>query len=116
MDTYNWVSGPGVFIGSCILSGSLLSVVEIEGGTQVNYLAINIIRIRTVVFEFCYRPFGSLLDSIVPLYANPKSSTLRQLLYTSFVGEADKKSSPYADPDQNEQFFLKCAIKRSFPE
>ena len=43
MDTYNWVSGPGVFIGSCILSGSLLSVVEIEGGTQVNYLAINII-------------------------------------------------------------------------
>ena len=42
MDTYNWISGPGVFIGSCILSGSLLSVVELEEGTQVNYLAINV--------------------------------------------------------------------------
>ena len=26
MDIYDRVSGPGVFIGSCILSGSLLSV------------------------------------------------------------------------------------------
>jgi len=30
MDIYDRVSGPGVFVGSCILSSSLLSVLEIE--------------------------------------------------------------------------------------
>ena len=78
MDTYNWVSGPGVFIGSCILSGSLLSVGEVEGGTQVSYLAINVICIRTVILVFFIDPgalhltplFRSMPTRNPQLYAN----------------------------------------------
>jgi lysylphosphatidylglycerol synthetase-like protein (DUF2156 family) len=60
MDTYNWVSGTGVFLGSCVLSGGLLSVrrkhvlyiksLELNEAHRL-FLTTNLIRIQTVILR-----------------------------------------------------------------
>ena len=87
MDIYDRVSGPGIFIGSCILSGGLLSVAGVEGGARVTFLAVNLIGIKP---SFCI--WLSILRLVTQLrcYTLFHPSTLRQLPHTSLLREGFK--------------------------
>ncbi len=68
MDIYDRVSGSRVFVGSSILSGSLFSVVGVEGGAQVTFLAMNVICIQTVILH--------LVIDLAPRHSTPSLHSL----------------------------------------
>ena len=93
MDIDDRVSGSRVFIGSCILSGSLLSVVGVEGGAQVTFLAMNVICIQTVILH--------LVIDLAPRHSTPSLHSL-----------STRDPQPYANcPIQ--ALYVEAAIRHS---